>query len=295
MSTSSAPSGIGLRSPHYADFAPRAREIALIEMHSENCFGGGRHLQALLAARRDCAVSLHGVGLSLGSTDALDRGHLAALKRLADRVEPMLVSDHLCWSSVGGVYVNDLLPLPYTTEALRHVARRIDQVQQALGRRLLVENVSSYLEFGAAEHSEWDFLAELVRRSGCALLLDINNVHVSAHNHGFDAVAYLDALPVDAVAQFHLGGHSINPVTLDDGRACEILIDTHGTPVCEAVWSLYGHALRRFGARPTIVERDNDLPPLQQLLDEAARAARLMAAPADRAPAHEDRHDACAA
>jgi uncharacterized protein len=291
MSIASAPTGIGLRSPHYAEFAPRAREVALIEVHSENCFGGGRHLQALLDARRDCAVSLHGVGLSLGSTDALDSGHLAALQRLAARVDPLLVSDHLCWSSVGGVHVNDLLPLPYTAEALRHVARRVEQVQQVLGRRLLVENVSSYLEFREADYSEWDFLAELVRRSGCALLLDVNNVHVSASNHGFDARAYLDALPADAVAQFHLGGHSINPITLDDGRACQILIDTHGTPVCDAVWALYEHALRRFGARPTIVERDNDLPPLQHLLDEAAHAARLMR----RVLQQEDRHDACAA
>lgn len=291
MSLPLAPTGIGLRSPHYAEFASRVHEVPLIEMHSENCFGGGRHLQVLLDARRDCAVSLHGVGLSLGSADALDREHLAALKRLAGRVEPALVSDHVCWTSFGGVHVNDLLPLPYTREALRHVARRVDQVQQALGRRLLVENVSSYLEFDAAEFTEWEFLAELVRRSGCALLLDVNNVHVSARNHGFDALAYLEGLPADAVAEFHLGGHSVNAVTLDDGRASEILIDTHGTPVCGDVWALYERALRRFGAQPTIVERDNDLPPLQQLLDEAAHAAGLMR----RAPSREDHRDACAA
>lgn len=280
--TAPAAAGIGLRAPHYAEFLERRPPVPLVELHSENCFGGGRHLQVLLAAREHCAVSLHGIGLSLGSTDALNGRHLAALKALVDRVQPALVSDHLCWASVGGVYANDLLPLPYTRAALAHLVRRIDQVQSLLGRRLLLENVSSYLEYSASEMAEWDFLAELVRASGCALLLDVNNVHVSAMNHGFDARRYLAALPAQAVAQYHLAGHVANPVLLDDGRPGELLIDTHSRPVNDAVWALYEQALARFGPRPTIVEWDAELPPLQGLLDEAARAQRRLQAAAHR-------------
>jgi uncharacterized protein len=283
--------GIGLRAPHYAEFLDRRPAVALIEVHSENCFRGGRHLDVLLRARRDHAVSLHGVGLSLGSTDVLSTQHLAALKALVDRVEPALVSDHLCWSSVGGVYVNDLLPLPFTHEALLHVARRIEHAQEVLGRTILVENVSSYLQFRGAQMSEWDFLAELARLSGCGILLDINNVHVSACNHGFDARAYLAAMPAHAVREFHLAGHVANPVTLDDGRASQILIDTHNRPVCSSVWSLFEEAIQRVGPRPTIVEWDSDLPALQTLLDEAGQAeCRLAAA---RCPQGE--RDVCAA
>src|SRR5205823_6387178 len=235
-----------------------------------NCFGGGRHLDVLLHVRRDTAVSLHGVGLSLGSIDPLDEAHLASLAKLVERVEPALVSDHLCWSSVGGVYANDLLPLPYTREALAHVARRVDRVQQRLGRRILVENVLSYLEYHASEMSEWDFLAALARDSGCGILLDINNIHVSACNHGFDPLAFLRAMPADSVGEMHLAGYTVNRVTADDGREVELLIDTHSRPVSPPVWSLYESALQIVGPRPTIVEWDAELPPLGGLLDEAS-------------------------
>lgn len=270
--------GIGLRSPHYADFLEARPVLPLVEVHSENFFGGGRHLDVLMQVRRDTPVSLHGIGLSLGSSDPLSDRHLAALKSLIDRVEPALVSDHLCWSSVGGIYVNDLLPLPYTQEALAHVAGRIHQVQDTLGRRLLVENVSSYLEFRDADMPEWTFLAELAGRTGCALLLDVNNIHVSASNHGFGALAYLDAIPPDAVMEMHLAGYSVNRVPLEGGREMEILIDTHSRAVADPVWSLYEEALRRIGPRPTIVEWDADLPPLPVLLDEAAHAERRLQA-----------------
>lgn len=292
LAAPSTGAGIGLRSVHYADFLARRPRVPLVEVHSENMFRGGRHLDVLLEVRRDTAVSLHGVGLSLGSTDPLSRAHLAALGALVRRVEPALVSDHLCWSSVGGVYANDLLPLPCTREALAHLVRRIGQVQEALGRRLLVENVSSYLQFEGAEMAECEFVAEVARRSGCALLLDVNNVHVSAVNHGFDARAWLDAVPVASVAEFHLAGYSVNRVVAEDGSECELLIDSHSRPVTDAVWSLYEAALLRFGPRPTIVEWDAELPPLQGLLAEAALAQRRL--DACTAPPRRSRHAALA-
>jgi len=278
-----AGAGIGLRSAHYAEFLATRPALPLVEVHSENYFAGGRHLDVLLAVRRDTAVSLHGVGLSLGSADPLSERHLAALKSLVDRVEPVLVSDHLCWSSIGGVYANDLLPLPYTREALAHVAERVDRVQQCLGRRLLVENVSSYLEFTASEWTEWDFLAELARRSGCGVLLDINNIHVSATNHGFDPLAYLRAMRADTVGEMHLAGYSVNRVQGEDGRETEILIDTHSRPVSPPVWALYETALRWLGPKPTVVEWDADLPPLSGLLAEAGQAQRCLHGAADAA------------
>ena len=268
--------GVGLRSGHYAAFLEARPALPLVEAHSENFFLGGRHLDVLMQVRRDTPVSLHGVGLSLGSTDPLSDRHLAALESLIERVEPALVSDHLCWSSVEGVHVNDLLPLPYTREALHHVAGRVEQVQDRLGRRLLVENVSSYLQFRDADMPEWTFLAELARRTGCGLLLDVNNIHVSACNHGFDPLAYLDAIPADAVMEMHLAGHTANRVALEGGGECEVLIDTHSRPVAEAVWRLFEETLRRIGPRPTIIEWDADLPPLPTLLDEAANAQRRL-------------------
>jgi uncharacterized protein (UPF0276 family) len=273
-----AGAGIGLRSPHYAAFLESRPALPMVEVHSENFFRGGRHLDVLMQVRRDTPVSLHGVGLSLGSTDPLSESHVAALKSLADRIEPVLVSDHLCWSSVAGVYVNDLLPLPCTHEALAHVAERVERVQEVLGRRLLVENVSSYLEFAGADMPEWAFLAELARRTGCALLLDVNNIYVSARNHGFDALTYLAAIPPESVAEMHLAGYSVNRVPLDGGGDAEILIDTHSRPVAEPVWALYEQALQHIGPRPTIVEWDADLPALDVLLDEAANAERRMEA-----------------
>lgn len=279
--------GIGLRSAHYAEFLATRPKLAFVEVHSENYFAGGRHLEVLLDVRRDTAISLHGVGLSLGSADPLSERHLAALKSLVDRVEPVLVSDHLCWSSIGGIYANDLLPLPYTREALAHVADRIDRVQQHLGRRILVENVSSYLEFSASEMSEWDFLAELARRAGCGVLLDINNIFVSATNHGFDPLAYLRAMRADMVGEMHLAGYSVNRVSGEGGHETEILIDTHSRPVSPPVWALYETALQYLGPKPTLVEWDADLPPLSDLLDEAGRAQhRLHSAAASLRVAH---------
>jgi len=250
--------------------------VALVEATSENCFGGGRHLDALLEVRREHAVSLHGVGLSIGSTDPLDERHLVRLAALVERVEPALVSDHLCWSSVGGIYANDLLPLPYTEEALAHVAERVERVQERLGRRILVENVSSYLEYSASEMSECEFLAALAQRAGCGVLLDVNNVYVSAANHGFDARTYLHAIAPESVHEVHLAGYSVNLVRRDDGSDAQILIDTHSRPVSEPVWQLYRDAIRLLGPKPTIVEWDADLPPLAGLVAEADKAERWL-------------------
>jgi uncharacterized protein (UPF0276 family) len=263
--------GIGLRAPHYAALLERRPPLGFLEVHSENYFGaGGEPLAVLEDLRRDYVLSLHGVGLSLGSTDPLDDRHLAKLDALARRFQPDLVSEHLCWSSVGGRHANDLLPLPHTEEALAHAVARIDAVQERLGRRILVENVSSYLEFAESAIPEWEFLAEAARRSGCGVLLDVNNIWVNAVNHGFDARAYLDAIDPATVGEIHLAGFEAHGARL---------IDTHGARVSEEVWVLYGEALRRFGARPTLVEWDADIPPLDVLLEEAARADAIVASP----------------
>ena len=239
-------------------------------MHSENYFGaGGRPLYFLERLRADYPCSLHGVGLSLGSVDELDLSHLAKLDALARRIEPGLISEHLCWSSVGGVYLNDLLPLPYTEEALTHVCRRVDQAQAFLGRRILIENVSSYLQFAHSSIAEWEFLAEVGRRSGCGILLDVNNIYVNSVNHDFDPARYIEAIPRDAVEEIHLAGFDSNGVCL---------IDTHGKPVSSAVWALYRTALARVGPVPTLIEWDTDIPGLEVLLGEAARADAIMAA-----------------
>jgi len=216
-------------------------------------------------------LSLHGVGLSIGSTDPLDTTHLAEIVRLTRELQPMLVSEHLCWASAGGRFTNDLLPLPYTEEALRHMVSRVGQVQDALGRQMLIENVSSYLQFEHSQIDEWDFLAELARQSGCGLLLDVNNVYVSAMNHGFDALRFLNGIPREAVQEIHLAGHSVRTV---DGR--EIRIDTHSSPVCEAVWNLYSAALERFGPVPTLIEWDSAIPALDVLVAEAHKADRKL-------------------
>lgn len=263
--------GIGLRAEHCAEFIETKPAVGFIEAHSENYFGrGGMPLQILERARRDYPLSLHGVGLSIGSADPLSAPHLARLRALIERFEPVLVSDHLCWSSVGGVYANDLLPLPYTAQALDHVVARVQRVQDILGRRILLENVSSYVEYRDSSMPEWTFLAEVATRSGCAILLDVNNIHVSAHNHGYDAQRYLDAIPRDAVCEIHLAGFTTR--RFDDG---EILIDTHSAPVADAVWALYAQALRRFGPTPTLIEWDTDLPPLATLVAEAQHADRI--------------------
>jgi len=263
--------GIGLRAPHHAELECTAPPVALLEVHSENYFGaGGRELAALERLRGRYPLSLHGVGLSLGSADPLDLRHLAAVEGLARRFEPHLVSEHLSWSSIDGRYANDLLPLPFTRAALDHVVGRIGAVQDRLGRRILVENIASYLEFGESTMPEWEFVAAVARRSGCAILLDVNNVYVNSVNHGFDAHAYLAAMDPEAVAQYHLAGHEAGPFGL---------VDTHAAPVAPEVWALYAEAVARLGPRPTIVEWDANLPALGVLLGEARRADAILAAP----------------
>jgi len=264
-----ARAGIGLRPPHYRQLLDELPDIGWLEVHSENYFcDGGQPLYFLERLRRHYPVSLHGVGLSLGSTDALSCDHLERLARLIDRVEPALVSEHLSWSSVGGRFYNDLLPLPYTEEALALVCRHVDEAQDYLGRQLLVENISSYLQFAESTLPEWEFVAEVARRTGCGILLDVNNIYVSSVNHGFDAARYLRSIPRACVREIHLAGHDHN------GRC---LIDTHSARVAEPVWALYREAVARFGRVPTLIEWDTDLPPLAILLDEAAIADRILA------------------
>jgi uncharacterized protein (UPF0276 family) len=260
--------GIGLRPPHYRELLRRLPEIGWLEAHSENYFGdGGQPLYFLERSRGHYPLSLHSVGLSLGSTDELSHEHLSKLKRLVARFEPSLVSDHLCWCSSGGRFVNDLLPLPYTEEALQVVCRHIDQAQEYLGRQILVENVSSYLRFKHSTLTEWDFIREAQARTGCGILLDVNNIYVSSINHGFDSRDYLRAIPREAVREIHLAGFD---------RAPDCLIDTHGNPVAEAVWQLYREALEHFGPVPTLIEWDTDIPALEVLLAEAEKARVLM-------------------
>ena len=267
-----ARAGVGLRAAHYQDVHEQHPEIGWLEVHSENYFGGGgKPLHYLETIRADYPLSLHGVGLSLGSTDALNLGHLSQLKKLIRRVEPGFVSEHLSWSSVDWRYLNDLLPLPYTEESLAHVSERVARVQDYLGRQILVENISSYLQYEESTLPEAEFLAELARRSGCGILLDVNNVYVSACNHGFDAEAYLAKIPREHVQEMHLAGFTRKE--FDDGV---ILIDTHNRPVAPDVWRLYETAVRRFGRVPTLIEWDSDLPALEVLLDEANKADNIL-------------------
>jgi len=263
-----ARAGVGLRTPHYAEVMATRPAVPWFEVHSENFFAdGGRPHEILETVRADYPLSFHGVGLSLGSTDPLNSWHLDKLKGLIDRYQPGLVSEHLCWCSVDQRYLNDLLPLPYTEEALRHVVSRIARVQDYLGRQILIENLSSYLQFTESSIPEWEFLRAVAQDSGCAILLDINNIYVNARNHGFDPVQYLSAIPVHSVKEMHLAGHS------DEGQ---YLIDTHNQPVCAAVWQLYTLAVNRFVPVPTLIEWDMDLPALDVLLAEAQRAQDIL-------------------
>jgi uncharacterized protein len=257
--------GIGLRAPHLAEIEASRPAIGWLEVHAENYMTETPALHRLERLRRDHVVSLHGVALSLGSADGLDRDHLARLKSLADRLEPGLVSEHLAWSAVGGVYLNDLLPLPYTPATLKLFCDHVDEAQACLGRRLLVENPSAYLRYRHSVIPEAEFLSEVARRTGCGILCDVNNVYVCAQNFGFDPEAYLDALPVAAVGEIHLAGHS-------RAEDVDILIDDHGSRVAAPVWALYRRALSRFGRVPTVVEWDANLPPLETLVDEACLA-----------------------
>ncbi len=261
--------GIGLRAPHCRALITTRPDIGWVEVHSENYFGdGGQPHHFLERIRADYPLSLHGVGLGLGSIAPLDLGHLRKLEQVIRRYEPGLVSEHLAWNAAGGRHLNDLLPLPYTEEALAHICSRIDEAQQILGRQLLIENVSSYLQFRHSTIPEWEFLAEVSRRSGSAILLDVNNVYVNAVNHGFDPLTYIAAVPAAAVQEIHLAGFEAT-------GAC--LIDTHGTPVAAEVWSLYREAVAHIGPRPTLIEWDTDIPPLEVLLTEASKAAGILA------------------
>jgi uncharacterized protein len=269
-----ADAGIGLRAPHHDEFLASLPDVGWVEVHSENFFAaGGAQPRVLEQVRARYPLSLHGVGLGLGSADPLDAQHLDALRALIARCDPGLVSEHLCWGASGGRHLNDLLPLPYTEEALVHVVSRIAQAQDALGRALLIENVSSYLEFEHSTMPEWEFLAEVARASGCGILLDVNNVYVSARNHGFDARRYIDGIPPALVGEMHLAGHLV-----DRYGPHEILVDTHGAPVCADVWNLYAHTLARCGPVPTLIEWDTDLPALPVLVAEAHAARRCLEA-----------------
>ena len=247
--------------------------LPFLEVHPENYMFGGPALAVLESVRREYPISLHGVGLSLGTAGDLDRRHLTNFRALIERVHPCLVSEHLSWSIAGGSYLNHLLPLPYTEETLGLFAGHVEEAQEALGRQLLIENPSGYMRFHHSPIPEPEFLAELVRRTGCGLVCDVNNIFVTASNLGLDAVAYLDALPAAAVGEIHLAGHARN-----DADGLSILIDDHGSPVADPVWRLYAHALRRLGPVPALIEWDTNLPELPVLLGEARLADRLSAA-----------------
>ena len=268
-----ARAGIGLRACHHARVLAERPAIGWLEVHSENFFHDGPALTTLTRIRADYPLSLHGVGLSLGSTDPLDREHLARLGQLVERVSPALVSEHLSWGMVGGRHMNDLLPLPYTEDALRLIVARIQETQDYLRREILIENVSSYLGFACSEMSEWEFLSAVARQAGCRILLDVNNIFVSSRNHGFDPLAYITGIPRGIVGEIHLAGHSVQQL-----GTRELLVDTHGARVSAAVWQLFGAALERFGPTPTLIEWDTDVPALEVLLDEAQRAEMWMEA-----------------
>lgn len=269
MALAARAAGIGLRAPHYRELAERRPALGFLEAHAENFFGdGGEPLAWLERFRADYELTLHGVGLSLGSVDVLDEEHLRRLAALVDRFQPALVSEHLSWSSVGGRHANELLPLPHTAEAVRHLVARITAVQERLRRPLLVENIAAYVRFPESALAEAEFLCEVARRSGCLILLDVNNVWVNAAHHGFDPAAYIEAIDPRHVAEFHLAGFEATP---------RGPVDTHGARVSEEVWSLYARALARIGPRPALIEWDIDIPPLDVLLGEAARANQLAA------------------
>lgn len=263
--------GIGLRPRHYRDVLTTRPVVPWFEVISENFMGtrggeGGRPLEILEQVRENYPVVLHGVSLNIGSTDPIRLDYLSRLKWLVRRIEPAWVSDHLCWTGVDGENLHDLLPLPYSSKVVRHVAERVAQVQDVLGRQILLENVSSYLTFMHSEMTEWEFLSEVARCADCGILLDVNNVYVSATNHQFDAREYLNGVPASRVGQLHLAGH-------DDGGS--LLIDTHDRPVSRQVWELYEYAIERLGPINTLIEWDDKLPSLPKLLEEAARARRI--------------------
>lgn len=259
--------GLGLRTQHYNDFLNTKQPVDWLEVISDNYMvNGGKPLAMLDRIRADYPVTMHGVSMSLGSVNGLDQEYLKNLKALEQRIQPMWVSDHLCWGGVHGRKLHDLMPLPFTQEALEVVSRNIRHAQDYLQRPLVIENVSSYVEFKDSEMTEWAFLTEICNQTGCQLLLDINNIYVSAFNHGFSPFEFVDGVPKEHIRQFHLAGHQ------DNG---DHLIDTHDHPVCTGVWELYEYALNRFGAIPTMIERDDNIPPLSELLEELETAKAI--------------------
>jgi uncharacterized protein (UPF0276 family) len=263
-----AKAGIGLRFQHHHAVLECPPDVAFMEVHTENYMGGGAPIRCLEAMRGNYPVSLHGVGLSLGSAEGLDPTHLQRIKQVAERIAPALMSEHIAWSVSGGAYLADLLPLPMTEEALDIVCRHVDQMQSMLRRKILVENPSTYMQFRHSTIPEWEFMAAVAARTGCGILCDINNIFVSAKNHGWNASAYVAALPIAAIGEIHLAGHSVRE--LADGGT--LRIDDHGSCVADEVWSLYTEALRRFGPIPTLIEWDNNVPPLETLVGQARHA-----------------------
>jgi len=259
--------GIGLRAPHYTEVLNTLPKLGWVEVHNENFFGGGAPLHTLLKVREHYPVSLHGVGMGLASPAPLNENHLSALQQLCNAVQPAAISEHLCWNAADGLVVNDLLPFPYTKEALQHVAQRVERIQDTLNRQLLVENLSSYLTFSHSEMTEGEFLAELTQRTGCGILFDVENLYVNVRNLGVDADAFIKAIPANSVKEYHLAGYSMR-----DG----CLVDTHDHPVYPEVWDLYETVLQQIGPRPTLIEWDSDIPALAVLMSEAQQAQRRM-------------------
>jgi hypothetical protein len=270
--------GVGLKPEHFRDVIETRPDIGFFEVHAENYMvDGGPFHHFLGRIREHYPLSLHGVGLSIGSEGSLDEAHLDRLDALLKRYQPESFSEHLAWSSHGGVFLNDLLPVPYDRTTLDRVCDHVDRVQERLHQRMLLENPSTYLEFEASTMNEAAFMTEVIRRTGCGLLLDVNNVHVSCVNHGYGALAYINGLPLDTVGEIHLAGFA----TDHDAASAPLLIDSHGSPVDEAVWSLYAAVLARTGPMPTLLERDNDVPSLATLINESQRAEDLLLAPAE--------------
>jgi len=275
MQLPNARTGIGLKPEHFDEILTTRPDVGFFEVHAENYFvAGGPFHHYLERIRADYPLSIHGVGLSLGGEEPLDEEHLRRLARLNQRYQPYWFSEHLAWATHGGVFANDLLPLPYTRQTLQRVCEHVEKLQDTLGRGILLENPSTYVEFQSSSMSEGEFITQVVQRSGCGLLLDVNNVHVSCRNHERDPHAAIDAMPLDKVGEIHLAGFACE--RLDDGF--DLYIDNHGAPVAQEVWELYAYALERTGAVATLIERDNNIPSLNKLLDEARRAEQLLAA-----------------
>jgi uncharacterized protein len=269
VTASSLGFGLGLRAPHYTQIVESRLEVGWFEITSENYMvPGGRPLHWLDRIRADYPIAMHGVSLSIGSADPLDDDYLAALQRLQRRVQPVWISDHLCWTGVAGANLHDLLPLPYDEGTLSHVIERVARVQDRLGCRILLENVSSYVSYPSSRLAEWEFLVEVAQRADCLILLDVNNVYVSSVNHDFDPIVYLEAIPPSRVRQIHLAGHD---------RRADLIIDSHDRPISDPVWHLYQHARRLFGDVATMIERDADIPALSELLTELGQARAIAA------------------